>query len=102
MRDKDGFVIRCIHSHFQVINENDDAEFVCRKYGGHFCYGDEDCKGYEPEGEKMTNNGLRVPDPPEYGQPEYEGCPYGYAEFEQGDECIGCVWREACKEVMKE
>ena len=25
---------------------------------------------------KMTNNGLRVPDPPEYDMPEYDGCPY--------------------------
>ena len=41
-----------------------------------------------------------VPDPPEY--PEYDGCEYGYAQVDEGDECIGCVWYETCKKVMKE
>ena len=43
-----------------------------------------------------------VPNPPEYDYPEYEGCPYEYETFEQGDECIGCKWYEACKELIKQ
>ena len=93
--------MKCKNSKYLVIDEEWNHEYVCQtKCRGYFCYCDEECKGYEPEGEKMTNNGLRVPDPPEY--PEYDGCEYGYAQVDEGDECIGCVWYETCKEVMKE
>lgn len=51
MKDKDGFVIRCIHSQWREINDRGDDECVCLKYqrvGYHVCYADEYCRDYEP------------------------------------------------------
>ena len=48
MRDKDGFIIKCVHTKWQY--ENDDPEFVCKVWAGYYCYGDENCPRYKAEG----------------------------------------------------
>lgn len=49
MRDEKGFLIRCIHSDWKIINERDDKDYVCTffptyNYSAHICYADEQCK----------------------------------------------------------
>ncbi len=51
MKDKDGFQIRCIHSEWKIIDQNDNKDFVCTKYntcGYHECYGNDYCRDYKP------------------------------------------------------
>lgn len=57
MRDKDGFVIKCIYSDWKITNEKDDKDFICcnaRMKNHHQCYADEYCRYYAPEREKMS------------------------------------------------
>lgn len=52
MKDKDGFTIKCIYSDWQIYDEQDNKDFICRRYftaGYHHCYGDELCRDYKPE-----------------------------------------------------
>jgi len=50
MRDKDGFLIKCKHSNWEIYNERDDEDDICHTiYGIRHCYADEKCKYYEPE-----------------------------------------------------
>lgn len=54
MRDKDGFMIRCIHSDWEIVDNFDNKDFVCGKiptynYSAIKCYGDEYCKYYKPD-----------------------------------------------------
>ena len=54
MRDKDGFEIRCIHSDWKIIDNNDNHDYVCLREKGwltgyHLCYCDEHCKFYLPD-----------------------------------------------------
>ena len=32
-----------------------------------------------------------------YTKDDFDGCPYGYADIDEGDECIGCVYYEVCE-----
>ena len=62
MRDKDGFLIRCKYCDWMIINDRDDKDFVCQKfptynYSAHQCYGDENCKYYEPDIKRGDGNG---------------------------------------------
>ena len=55
MKDKDGFLIRCVHSDWKIIDDHDNHDYVCTKYntaGYHVCYCDEYCKDYEPHENK--------------------------------------------------
>ena len=36
-----------------------------------------------------------------YTDDEFEGCPNGYAEVDEGDECIGCKFYDVCKECFE-
>ena len=50
MRDKDGFIIKCIESEWMIYNDRDDEDDICRMFGGYkHCYGDESCPHYRPE-----------------------------------------------------
>ena len=52
MRDKNGFLIQCKHSTWEIIDDRDNHDFVCKRefFGGkHYCIADEHCKYYEPE-----------------------------------------------------
>ena len=60
MRDKDGFLIRCKHSEWRIIDNRDNKDYVCLKfptynYSSHQCYADENCRYYVPDvkGEKL-------------------------------------------------
>ena len=35
-----------------------------------------------------------------YTDDEFDGCPYDYAEVDEGDECIGCKFYDVCKECF--
>ena len=48
MRDKDGFIIKCVHTDWRY--ENDEPEFVRKVWAGYYCYGDENCPRYKAEG----------------------------------------------------
>ena len=51
MKDKDGFNIQCEFSDWEIIDEDWNHDFVCRKYftgGKHYCYANEHCKDYKP------------------------------------------------------
>lgn len=57
MRDNDGFLIRCEHSDWKIIDNRDNKDFVCCVFGDktsgrHLCYADEHCKFYEPKEDK--------------------------------------------------
>lgn len=63
MRDAEGFLIPCKYCDWKIIDERDNHDFVCEKFaryntGYHICYGDENCKYYEPclKGEINENN----------------------------------------------
>lgn len=54
MRDKDGFVIPCKHCDWMIYDEQDNKDYICLQFGGgitgyHHCYGDENCRYYEPK-----------------------------------------------------
>lgn len=54
MKDKDGFYIRCKHSDWQIIDDRDNKDFVCGKFGCritgyHLCFADEHCLHYVPD-----------------------------------------------------
>lgn len=54
MRDKDGFMIKCKDSEWQIIDNMDNKDFVCQRFGDgihgkHLCFGNEHCKYYEVE-----------------------------------------------------
>ena len=60
MRDKDGFEIRCIHSDWKIIDNNDNHDYVCCRdsswiTGYHYCYCDEHCKYYKPDIKEETD-----------------------------------------------
>lgn len=46
--------------------------------------------------------GFRVPDPPEYEGPEFDGCPFDCDEVDESDECLCCEWHEVCKNCFRE
>ena len=53
MIDEYGFVAKCKHSRWQVVDDEWNCDFICQtRHRGYCCVGDEDCKGYEPEGEE--------------------------------------------------
>ena len=47
---EDGFCIRCRWSEWQVIDDLWNHEFVCTYGCGHYCFADEQCKHYWPDG----------------------------------------------------
>ncbi len=52
MRDAEGFIIKCKHSEWRIINEVWDHDDVCTFYPNYsnlFCYADERCAHYEPD-----------------------------------------------------
>lgn len=53
MRDKDGFIIKCKHSDWQIIDDDWNHEDVCLMYGNglyrYICYADEHCEHYVPD-----------------------------------------------------
>ena len=52
MRDKDGFLIKCKYTDWQIIDERDNKDFVCLNSCmslNHLCHADERCKYYEPD-----------------------------------------------------
>lgn len=54
MKDKDGFLIRCEHCEWKIINDKEEQDFVCQKFGSsvidyHICFADENCRYYEPK-----------------------------------------------------
>ena len=52
MKDKDGFDIRCKFSDWEIIDDRDNHDYVCKKYfsvGQHLCYCDEHCRDYIPD-----------------------------------------------------
>lgn len=54
MKDKDGFTIKCKNSDWKIIDEQDNHDYVCLRFGCavmkyHVCYADEYCRYYEPE-----------------------------------------------------
>lgn len=61
MRDKDGFLIRCKHCEWMIYNDKEDKDFICQQfgdktYGYHICYGDENCRYYEPDSKEGVEN----------------------------------------------
>jgi len=53
MKDKDGFVIRCKHSDWKIIDDAENQDYVCTHFDTniisyHACYADEYCRFYEP------------------------------------------------------
>ena len=61
MRDKEGFLIPCKYTEWKIIDKRDNKDFVCMNEHltlEHFCYGDENCRYYEPclKGEMNENN----------------------------------------------
>ena len=51
MRDKDGCLIPCEHESWEIYNDREDKDFICRGNSecyGWFCSQDEKCTGYEP------------------------------------------------------
>lgn len=59
MRDNNGFLIHCKHCEWMIINDREDHDFVCRKLenwtGYHLCYGDENCRYYDPDVKERGN-----------------------------------------------
>lgn len=54
MKDKNGFLIRCKHCEWKIINDKEEQDFVCQKFGSsvidyHICFADEHCRYYEPD-----------------------------------------------------
>lgn len=61
MRDKDGFLIRCKYSDWQIIDARDNKDFVCLKfptynYKAHQCHADENCRYYVPDIKEGAND----------------------------------------------
>ena len=51
MFDSNGFAIRCAHTKWAVIDNNENQDYVCNRYttaGYHVCYCDRYCKDYTP------------------------------------------------------
>ena len=60
MRDNDDFLIRCKHSKWQIIDANDNKDYVCQhecETLEHYCYADERCKYYVPNAKEGVDNG---------------------------------------------
>lgn len=60
MRDKDGFLVRCKYSEWQIIDARDNKDFICLKfptfnYSAHLCHADENCRYYEPIKEGVSD-----------------------------------------------
>lgn len=56
MRDADGFIIRCKHSNWQIVDADDNYDDVCLFYPYYHnlrCYGDERCAHYVPDVKKQ-------------------------------------------------
>ena len=54
MKDKDGFTIQCKNSDWMIVDNFDNHDFVCLKFGCrmtgyHLCYADEHCRHYVPD-----------------------------------------------------
>ena len=61
MRDKDGFRIPCIHESWEIYDDQDNKDFICRGNSdcyGWFCDQNERCKGYEPDMEIAKKRGA--------------------------------------------
>lgn len=61
MKDKDGFRIPCIDEHWEIYNNREDKDFICRgdsECYGWFCSQDEKCKGYKPNMEIARKRGA--------------------------------------------
>lgn len=61
MRDKDGFLIRCKNCEWKIVNNREDQDYVCQKFGSsmisyHVCAGDEHCRYYEPDLKEGRDN----------------------------------------------
>ena len=63
MRDKDGFLIPCINENWEIYNDREDKDFICRgdsdNYGW-FCCQDEKCAGYKPNLSIAKKRGCEV------------------------------------------
>ena len=54
MRDKHGFIIPCVNTEWRIIDQRDNHDFVCMRFGDrmsgyHLCHGDENCRYYKPD-----------------------------------------------------
>lgn len=52
MRDKDGFIIKCKYSDWEIVDAQDNHDDVCKFYpfiGTLRCYADERCAHYKPD-----------------------------------------------------
>ena len=61
MRDKQGFLIPCIYGHWEIYNEREDKDFICRGDSdcyGWFCDQNEKCPGYKPNMEIAKKRGC--------------------------------------------
>lgn len=52
MKYEDGCTVRCKHAQWEIYNDREDKDYICR--GDSDCYGwfcpfDDKCKGYEPD-----------------------------------------------------
>ena len=59
MKDKDGFTVKCVHSDWKIIDDRDNHDFICLRLimsGNHYCYGDELCRYYVPEGQGESDD----------------------------------------------
>ena len=57
MKDKDGFTILCKNCEWRIINNREDHDYVCTRFGDkmigyHLCFGDDNCRYYEPDVKK--------------------------------------------------
>ena len=55
MRDEEGFLIPCKHTDWKIVDDQENHDYVCMYFGNgttgyHMCYGDENCRYYEPKG----------------------------------------------------
>lgn len=52
MKDKDGFTIRCKDAHWEICDNRDNKDYICRgnsEHYGMFCPFDDRCRGYVPD-----------------------------------------------------
>ena len=61
MRDKNGFLIPCVDERWEIYNDREDKDFICRGDSdcyGWFCEQSEKCPGYKPNMEIAKKRGC--------------------------------------------
>ncbi len=59
MRDKDGFIIKCKYSEWEIVDAHDNHDDVCKRFPFYHnlrCYADERCAHYVPETQEQGVN----------------------------------------------